>query len=92
MDEKLFKTIYCASDQAETEHELYVDDNGETVAVCTVCGRSLKFPSTLNKKKDFDEVLVKHAQANKGQVTKSKQKEKIRDLADRVEEVTPING
>jgi hypothetical protein len=87
MEEKLFKTIYCANEQEETEQELFMDDNGETVAVCSVCGRALKFPASVNKKKEFNDLLAKHKDANKGQVGKVKQKQAIKELADRVEEV-----
>ena len=37
---------FCSVCQTETEHEVAIDHNGETVLTCPHCGHFVKFPDT----------------------------------------------
>jgi hypothetical protein len=62
------KLIFNALTQIETIHDLEVDDNNEIVATCTETGRQLKFPNV--SESEFDALVVKHNEANIGQVVR----------------------
>lgn len=62
------RQIFCATEQAETAHELSVDVmNGEILATCP-CGRFLKFPSSVTPE-EFTQLVAAHREANAGQVS-----------------------
>lgn len=56
------KLIFCANEQAEIEHTLEVDNNGEIVATCA-CGRFIKFPATTTAT-EVELMISEHKQAN----------------------------
>lgn len=66
-NEKKTIQVFCANEQAETEHTLDITGTGEIVLTCA-CERFLKLPkgSTADDIKAFIEA---HKQANQGQVT-----------------------
>lgn len=80
----LIKLIFCAGDQAETEHTLTASAGGEVVATCS-CGRFLKFPAGITRE-EFDELLAKHKLQNVGQVTQESIESTLSALADEVVE------
>lgn len=68
------KIAFCAAEQADTEHEITVDANGEIVLTCTsvvdevACGRFVKFAAGLTVDQ-IVELMAKHKDANAGQVS-----------------------
>lgn len=58
------RTIFCAREQAETEHTVVADGNNEFVVTCTSCGRFLKFPIG----SELDQQIERHNESNGGQV------------------------
>jgi ribosomal protein S27E len=60
------KPIFCANCQSNTEHTVTLT-NGEIVATCVVCSRTIKFPST-GTTESFRALLELHHAANVGQV------------------------
>lgn len=88
------KTIFCANDQVETIHKLSASPSGEIQAICSVCGRLLKFPADTTPK-DFQKLVDAHKLANEGQVTVNSINAKLSAFSDNptettiVEETTP---
>ena len=64
----IIKTIFCANDQVETPHFLSSSPSGEIQAVCSVCGRTLKFPAGLTRE-EFNAQVEQHKVDNEGQVS-----------------------
>lgn len=62
------KKIFCAICQDDTEHAGKVDGNGELVFTCSVCKGFIKLPVGMTAK-EVEEHLVKHKEANMGQVS-----------------------
>lgn len=65
------KQIFCANEQADTDHDCTLDQNKEVVASCVTCGRILKFPMPKDQE-HWDELTAAHQQANAGQVSVEK--------------------
>lgn len=59
--------VFCANEQADTEHTLDIDQNNEIVLTCA-CGRFLKFPAGTSADV-MSGLLEKHKEANEGQVS-----------------------
>jgi hypothetical protein len=79
--DKIIKTIFCANEQVETTHVLSASPSGEVCATCEVCGRVLKFPAGVSRK-EFDDLVAAHQEANQGQVTVESIEKTLAELAD----------
>lgn len=60
-------TVFCANEQADTEHVLDVDGAGEIVLTCA-CGRFLKLPAGTDSA-GLKAYIAAHKTANEGQVS-----------------------
>lgn len=62
--------FFCANDQAETDHALDIDGNGEIVLTCP-CGRFVKLPKGTDAA-GIRSYAEAHRAANQGQVSVEK--------------------
>lgn len=72
--------VFCANDQAETDHTLDVNGVGEIELTCA-CGRFLKLPKGTDAE-GVKAFIQAHKQANEGQITKESvdaEKQKLLD-------------
>lgn len=65
--EKKTILVFCAEEQADTDHVLDIDGVGEIVLTCD-CGRFLKFPAGTTSE-DLKAYIAKHRASNQGQVS-----------------------
>jgi hypothetical protein len=85
MADKIIKTIFCANEQAETEHSLSASPSGEVCATCETCGRVLKFPAGVSRE-NFDKMVESHKESNLGQVTQESIDKTLAELSDEPKE------
>lgn len=85
------RNVFCASDQAVAPHELTVDSmNGEILATCSNCGRTLKFPPRVTPE-EFSALLEAHQSANEGQVSLEATERLVASLGDEAEATSEDN-
>lgn len=58
-------SMFCANEQAETEHTVEIDGNGEIVLTCE-CGRFIKLPEGTDAE-GLKTFVQAHKEANEGQ-------------------------
>lgn len=78
------KTAFCANCQAETPHEITVDNGGELVLTCA-CGRAFKIPAGMSNE-EMEDYLAAHKDSNEGQISLEESYKAAETLADPVEE------
>lgn len=77
------RDIFCSNCQKITQHKGAIDNNGEFVFTCQIdnCGSFLKFPASTSKT-EFEELIKKNEEANKGQISIAEQEERLETLLD----------
>lgn len=87
--------VFNAELQKETPHTISLNPNGdgEIIFTCTETGRAIKVPAGLSKE-EVDAFLVKHKEANVGQVSMEEYQKQEQELIDlladsEVEDPTP---
>lgn len=76
------KKLFCANEQSVTEHQASLSPDGEFVFTCA-CGRFVKFPADAE---NIEELIAKHEETNKGQVSIEAQEAKLAALLKSVED------
>lgn len=63
--------VFCASEQAETDHVGTVDSNSGDLILTCACGRFLKLPAQSQgfTTEDYQSLIAEHKTANEGQVS-----------------------
>ena len=72
--------VFCANEQADTEHTLDMDGNGEVVLTCA-CGRFIKLPADTTPE-SFKAYIAAHKEANMGQISQESIDAKKAELLD----------
>lgn len=78
------KTAFCANCQADTIHQMEVDQNGEIVLTCD-CGRFQKLPAGMTKTEMKDE-LSHRKETAEGQVSLEESYRAAEEIADSADE------
>lgn len=81
--------MFCANDQAETDHTLDVDGNGEVVLTCA-CGRFTKLPADTTSE-SLATYIVAHKASNEGQITVASLEAKKQELLDGLTQDAPAD-
>lgn len=81
--------MFCANEQAETDHTLDIDGNGEIVLTCG-CGRFIKLPATTDAA-GLKAYIDAHKTANEGQISVASMDAKKAALLDALQTDAPAD-